>query len=118
VAAEAERDKLVAARDDANERRQKDSHELRLELHELRSRFETTEEMLADARRSLAVRAEEAAVAEARLLEATLARNEAEKKLERLGGQRRLAGTDPKTRVRGRESGGPLQGPVRHAGDG
>lgn len=84
AAAEAERDRLAAARDEANERRQKDSHELRLELHELHARFKTAEEMLVDARRNLAARAEEAAAADAKLLEVTLARNEAERKLENL----------------------------------
>lgn len=82
--AEAERKKLSAACDDANDRRQKEGHALRLELHELRSRFEATEQFLAEARQNLTVRTEEAAAAEARLLEASLARSEAEKKLGQL----------------------------------
>jgi len=84
AAVEAERNKLAAGLDDANERRQKESHELRLQLHELRSRFHTAEKFLAEARQSLETRAADAAATEAKLLEATLGRSEAEKKVEQL----------------------------------
>ncbi len=84
AAAEAERDGHAAARAEADERRQKEGLALRLELHELRSRFDTAEEFLADARTVSAARAEDIAAAEARLLEATVARGEAEKEIELL----------------------------------
>jgi crescentin len=82
--AEAEKAKLAAARDEAEERRQKESHTLRLEIHELRQRSGATEQLLAEAQQSAANRAADSAGAEARLLEETVARAAAEKKLSEL----------------------------------
>jgi crescentin len=81
---EAENAKLAAARDEAEERRQQESHTLRLEIHELRQRFGATEQLLAEAQQSAANRAADSAGSEARLIEETVARAEAEKKIAEL----------------------------------
>jgi chromosome segregation ATPase len=80
AAAEAERNKLAAACDESNERRQSDVYALELKLDALRSHSDAAEKLLAGARQSLAARTEEFRAAEAKLSEATAARNEAEKK--------------------------------------
>lgn len=79
AAAEAERSKLVAACDEANELRQSEGYALGLKLDGLRSRAEATEKLLAEARQSLVVRTEDLRAAEGRLQEATAGKREAEK---------------------------------------
>ena len=83
-AAETERNKLAAALDEANERRQSDVYALGLKLDALQSRSDTTEKLLADARQSLQARTEEVRAAETKLLDAVAVRGEAEKTAERL----------------------------------
>jgi chromosome segregation ATPase len=82
AAAQAERDKLTAALDEANERRQSEIYALELKLDGMRSRSETAEQMLASTRQSLIARSEALRAAEARLFDANIARNEAETKAE------------------------------------
>jgi chromosome segregation ATPase len=79
---EAERNKLAAACDEANERRQSEVYALGLKLDALRSHSDAAEKLLATARQSLVARSEEIRVAEAKLLDATVARSKAEKKAE------------------------------------
>lgn len=79
--AEAERNKLAAACDEANERRQSEVYALGLKVDALRSHSEAAEKLLVSARESLVARTEEIRVAEAKLLEATIARSDAEKKI-------------------------------------
>ena len=81
--AEAERNKLAAACDEANERRQSEVYALGLKLDALRSHSDAAEKLLANARQSLVARSEEIRVAEAKLLEANVARSKAEKKAEK-----------------------------------
>jgi crescentin len=76
---EADRIRLVAACDEANERRQSEVYALELKLDGLRSRTETAEKMLASMRQSFAAGAEELRGAETKLLETTVALSEAEK---------------------------------------
>jgi crescentin len=80
--AEAERNKAAAACDEANERRQTEVYALGLKLDALRSHSDAAEQLLANARQSLVARTEEIRVAEAKLLEAILARGELEKTAE------------------------------------
>lgn len=82
--AESERTKLAAACDEANERRQSEVYALGLKLDALRSRTDATEKLLASARQSLLDRTAEVRATEAKLLEATTARSEAEKKADHL----------------------------------
>jgi chromosome segregation ATPase len=84
AAAEAERDKLAAACDESNERRQSEVYALELKLDAMRSRSETAEQMAASARQSLIGRSEALRAAEARLFEANAARSEAGTKAEHL----------------------------------
>jgi crescentin len=80
---EAERNKLAAACDEANERRQSETYALGLKLDALRSHSDAAEKLLATARQSLVARSEEIRVAEAKLLEANVGRSKAEKKAEK-----------------------------------
>ena len=83
-AAESERNKLAAALDEANERRQSDVYALGLKLDALQSRADATETLLADARQGLQARTEEVRIAETKLLSAVAVRSEAEKTAEHL----------------------------------
>lgn len=82
--AETERDKLVAALDEANERRQSEVYALEIKLDGMRSRCDTAEQMLASARQTIIGRSEALRAAEARSFEAGVARKEAEAKAEHL----------------------------------
>jgi chromosome segregation ATPase len=84
AAGEEERKRLVAAYDEANERRQSEVYALGLKHDAVLSRSAVVEKLLAELRQNLAGRSEELRVAEAKLMEETLARNGAEKKIERL----------------------------------
>jgi len=82
--AEAERLRLAAACDEANERRQTEVYALGLKLDALGSRSDAAEKLLANVRQNLVARTEETRTAEAQLLEANIARSAAEKKAEQL----------------------------------
>ena len=84
AAAEAERDKMIAACDEANERRQSEVYGLEIKLDGMRSRCDTAEQMLAAARQTVIGRSEALRAAEARSFEAGVARKEAEAKAEHL----------------------------------
>jgi crescentin len=93
AAVEDERKRLSAACDEANERRQTEIYALTLKHDAIRSRSVTAEKLLAEVRRSLVARSEELRIAATKLVEATVARNEAEKKTEQL-----LAATETQDR--------------------
>lgn len=82
--AEAERLRLAAACDEANERRQNEVYALGLKLDALGSRSDAAQKLLANVRQNLVARTEETRTAEAQLLEANIARSAAEKKAEQL----------------------------------
>jgi len=81
---EDERKKLSAACDEANERRQSEVYALTLKLDAMRSRSTAAEKLLAEMRQSLLARTEEIRAAEAKLVDATVGRSGAEKKVEQL----------------------------------
>lgn len=89
AAAEAERDKAIAASDEADERRQSEVYALELKLDGLRARCDTAEQMVANTRQTLIGRSEALRAAEARAFEASAAQKEAEAKTAHL-----LAETD------------------------
>jgi chromosome segregation ATPase len=82
AAVEAERKRLAAACDEANEQRQSEVYALVLKLDAMRSRSDAAEKLLAEVRQNLVARTEEIRVAESKIVEATVARSGAEKKFE------------------------------------
>jgi chromosome segregation ATPase len=84
TALEEERKRLSSAFDEANERRQSEVYGLSLKLDAMRSRSATGEKLLAEVRQNLVARSEEIRIAEAKLVEATVGRNGAQKKAEQL----------------------------------
>jgi crescentin len=84
AAVEDERKRLSTACDEANERRQSEVYALTLKLDAMRSRSAAAEKLLAEMRQSLLTRTEEIRVVEAKLVEATVGRSGAEKKVEQL----------------------------------
>jgi crescentin len=88
AAAEAERKKLSAALDEANERRQSECYALNLKLEATRSRAATAEKLLAEVRQNLSGRTEEIRASERKVVDATVALNAHEKKIERLSALR------------------------------
>jgi chromosome segregation ATPase len=81
---ENERNKLTAAVDEANERRQAESNTLNMRLEAMQSRATAAEKLLAEVRQSLIARTEENRLSERKVVEATIAKNATEKKLEQL----------------------------------
>jgi len=84
AAIEAERDKLVAAVDEANEKRQTEGSALSARLDAMSTRATAAERLLAELRQNLLARTEESGAAERKVADATAGRNAAEKKLELL----------------------------------
>jgi crescentin len=84
AAVEAERKRLSAACQESNDRRQTEVYALTLKQDAIRSRSATAEKLLSEVRQSLVARSEEIRVAETKLMEATVARNAAQKKTEQL----------------------------------
>lgn len=82
AAAEAERSKLIAAADEANERRRSETNALSTRLEAVSSRAAAAEKLLAEVRQNLQARAEENSAAERKVVEATIARDATDKKLE------------------------------------
>jgi chromosome segregation ATPase len=80
--ADAERNKLATACEEANERRQTEVYGLNLKLDALRSHSDAAEKLLATARQSLVARSEEIRMAEVKVLEADIVRSKAEKNAE------------------------------------
>lgn len=81
---ENERNKLTAAVDEANERRQAECNTLNLRLEAMHSRATAAEKLLGEVRQSLIARTEENRLSERKVIEATIAKNAVEKKLEQL----------------------------------
>jgi crescentin len=81
---ENERNKLNAAVDEANERRQSESNTLNMRLEAMQSRATAAEKLLGEVRQTLIARTEESRVSDRKVVEATIARNATEKKLEQL----------------------------------
>ena len=84
AAAEAERAKLAAAIEEANEKRQTETNTLNTRLEATSSRALAAEKLLAEVRQSLLARTEENNAAERKMADATVARNATDKKLELL----------------------------------
>jgi chromosome segregation ATPase len=81
---ENERNKLTAAVDEANERRQAESNTLNMRLEAMQSRATAAEKLLGEVRQSLTARTEENRLSERKVVEVTIAKNTIEKKLEQL----------------------------------
>jgi crescentin len=81
-ASEAERARLTAALAEAIDKRQVETNTLSTRLEAMTSRALTAEKLLAEVRQSLLTRSEENNSAERKVVEATLARNMTDKKLE------------------------------------
>ena len=79
---DAERARLAAAVAETNDRRQVETNALSTGLEATSSRASTAEKLLAEVRQSLQSRTEESATAERKAVEAAVARNFADKKLE------------------------------------
>jgi chromosome segregation ATPase len=86
AAAEQDRTKLTSHVDEAHERRQAESNTLTMRLEAMQSRAVAAEKLLAEVRQSLMARTEENRVSERKVVEATIARNSTEKKLEQMLG--------------------------------
>jgi chromosome segregation ATPase len=84
AAAEDERKRLSAACEESNDRRQTEVYALSLKNDAIRSRSATAEKLLAEVRQNLVARSEEIRVAETKLMEAIIARNGAQKKMQQL----------------------------------
>ncbi|MBV9588344.1 MAG: hypothetical protein JO310_01990 [Hyphomicrobiales bacterium] len=78
---ETERNKLVAAVDEANERYRSGYSSLNMQVSALQARAATAEKLLAETRQNLVARTEEARNADRAAMEAAFGRNKAEKKL-------------------------------------
>ncbi|HEY1747877.1 MAG TPA: hypothetical protein VGG11_14085 [Xanthobacteraceae bacterium] len=81
-AAEGERGRLTTAVAEANDKRQIETNTLSTRLEAMSSRAVTAEKLLAEVRQNLLSRTEDNNAAERKVVEATLVRNMAEKKLE------------------------------------
>ncbi len=77
----AERGRLAAALDETKEHHQSERNTLNMRLDALQSRSATAEKLLAEARQSLIARTEEVRAFDRKSVEATIARNNSEKKL-------------------------------------
>jgi chromosome segregation ATPase len=78
---ETERNKLVAAVDEANERYRSGYSALNMQVSALQARAATAEKLLAETRQNLVARTEEARNADRAAMESAFGRNKAEKKL-------------------------------------
>lgn len=77
----AERGRLSAALDEAKEQHQSERNTMNMRLDALQSRAATAERMLSEARQNLIARTEEVRAFDRKAVEATIARNNAEKRL-------------------------------------
>src|ERR1019366_6141043 len=77
----AERGRLGAALDDAKEQHQAERNSLNMRLDALQSRSTTAERLLSEARQNLIARTEEVRAFDRKSVEATIARNNSEKRL-------------------------------------
>ncbi|MBV9556112.1 MAG: hypothetical protein JO254_03455 [Pseudolabrys sp.] len=79
--AHAERGRLAAALDEVRERHQGEASSLNMRLDALQSRAATAEKLLTEARQNLIARTEEVRAFDRKAVEATIARNNADKRL-------------------------------------
>src|ERR1039458_9354988 len=79
--AHAERGQLAAALDEIREQRQAEHNNLNMRLEALQSRTAASERLLSEARQNLMLRTEETRAFDRKSVEATIARNNAEKRL-------------------------------------
>ena len=79
--AHAERNQLATALDETREQRQAEHNNLNMRLEALQSRAATSERLLSEARQNLMLRTEETRAFDRKSVEATIARNNAEKRL-------------------------------------
>jgi crescentin len=77
----AERSRLAAALDEAKEAHQTERNSLNMRLDALQSRASTAERLLAEARQNLVTRTEEVRTFDRKAVEATIAKNNADKRL-------------------------------------
>ena len=82
----AERGRLAAALDEAKEQHQTERNALNMRLDGLQSRTATAEKLLAEARQNLVARTEEVRAFDRKAVEATIARNNAEKRMAQIEG--------------------------------
>jgi len=80
----AERGRLAAALDETREQRQAEQNALNMRLDALQSRAGTAERLLTEARQNLIARTEEVRAFDRKSVEATIARNNAEKRLSQI----------------------------------
>jgi crescentin len=81
---DAERNRLAAALEEANERHKTEASTLAMRLESVQSRAATAEKLLAEVRQNLIARTEEVRDFDRKAVEATIARNTAEKKVRQL----------------------------------
>ena len=79
--AHAERNQFATALDETREQRQAEHNNLNMRLEALQSRAATSERLLSEARQNLMLRTEETRAFDRKSVEATIARNNAEKRL-------------------------------------
>jgi crescentin len=82
----AERGRLAAALDEAKEQHQTERNALNMRLDGLQSRTATAEKLLAEARQNLVARTEEVRAFDRKAVEATIGRNNAEKRMAQIEG--------------------------------
>jgi chromosome segregation ATPase len=86
----AERGQLAVALDEIREQRQAEQNSLNMRLEGLQSRAATAERLLAEARQNLILRTEEVRAFDRKAVEATIARNNAEKRLAQAEGMHEM----------------------------
>ena len=86
----AERSRLAVALDEIREQRQAEQNSLNMRLEGLQSRAATAERLLSETRQNLIVRTEEVRAFDRKAVEATIARNNAEKRLAQIEGMHEM----------------------------
>ncbi len=86
----AERGQLAVALDEVREQRQAEQNSLNMRLEALQSRAATAERLLAETRQNMIMRTEEVRAFDRKSVEATIARNNAEKRLAQVEGMHEM----------------------------
>ena len=86
----AERSQLAVALDEIREQRQAEQNSLNMRLEALQSRAATAERLLSETRQNLIVRTEEVRAFDRKAVEATIARNNADKRLAQVEGMHEM----------------------------
>ncbi len=95
----AERGRLGAALDESKEQHQAERNSLNMRLDALQSRAGTAERLLAEARQNLLARTEEVRAFDRKSVEATIGRNNSEKRLAQIEASHDARGTDRKNQL-------------------